>query len=71
MTVSEQMKSLSPEDFAMMGAPRVAYVKQVDVDGEAAYSIHSANGSPLGMAPDRDTAFSVAIQHDLDPVHVH
>ena len=71
MNVVETLKSLSPEDFAMMGAPRVAFIKRVEIDGQVAYSIHSANGSALAVAPNRETAISVAIQNDLDPVSVH
>ena len=48
-----------------------AYIREVSVDGAAVYGIHAPDGRLLGIAPDRDIAFVVARQHQLDPLSVH
>lgn len=71
-TVSKESNPALPvEAFLALGAPTLAYVKAAEIDGEAGYAIHGANGRMLGTAPTRDLAFAAARQHDLDPVSVH
>ena len=48
-----------------------AYIREVLVDGAAAYGIHAPDGRLLGVAPDRDIAFAAARQHQLEPLSVH
>ncbi len=35
------------------------------------YALHRADGSPVALVKDRQTAFIVARQNDLQPVSVH
>ena len=35
------------------------------------YAVHSANGARLAVLGDRDSAYAVAIAHELAPVSVH
>lgn len=63
--------SMTPTAFLALGAPNLAYVKPVVVDGEPGFGIHSADGEILAVVGDRDSAFAAARQHDLDPVSVH
>ncbi len=51
--------------------PNRAYIGRVEVDGETGYAIRDADGEVLAVLADRDIAFAVARQHDLDPVSVH
>ena len=68
-------QAMSPEMFANLGAPDLAYIRPVSVDqGEGqvdAWGIFAANGNQLGVAPQRDLAFAAAVQNDLVPVSVH
>ncbi len=48
-----------------------AYIREVFVDGSAAYGIHAPDGRLLGVAPDREIAFAAARQHQLEPLSVH
>ena len=41
------LKSMSPEAFAYLGAPALAYVKEVKVEGEPAYAVHAADGTAI------------------------
>ena len=50
---------------------QVAYIKPVLDNGQPAFSVHAADGTPLAIIGDRDTAFAAVRSHDLEPVSVH
>ncbi|CAA7618015.1 DUF1150 family protein [Magnetospirillum sp. SS-4] len=62
---------MSVADLASWGVPIVAYVRHVGPAGEGGWSIHAADGTPIGAAPDRASAFLAVRQHDLEPLSVH
>ena len=51
--------------------PNRAYIGRVEIDGEAGYAIRDSEGTVLAVLAERDIAFAVARQHDLDPVSMH
>lgn len=61
----------SPEAFAMLGAPDLAYVRPVQTQMGPAYGIFAANGQHVGLAESAEHAFVAARQHDLAPVYVN
>lgn len=65
------LKSMSPEAFAYLGAPALAYVKEVKVEGVPAFAVHAADGTAIAIFENRDYAFAAAKQNDLDAVSVH
>lgn len=65
------LRHMSAADFARWGVQDVAYIKRVVVNDEAAWAIFGADGTHMGIAPDRDLAFSAVRQHDLEPFSVH
>jgi len=67
----ELTRATSAAAFAHWGVPQIAYVKQVVVNNDVGWSIHAADGTQLGMAPDRDIAFASVRQHDLEPFSTH
>ena len=68
---NETLRRITPEALIGLGAPTLAYVREVATPTGAAVGIFSADGNQIGVAPDRDTAFVAARQHDLEPVSVH
>ncbi len=64
-------REVAPNDFARLGVGQVAYVKNVEVKGEAAFAVHGADGQPLVVAADRAVAFAMTRQNDLEPLSVH
>lgn len=66
-----ELKSMSPEAFAYLGAPALAYVKEVKVEGAPAFAVHAADGTAIAIFDNRDYAFAAAKQNDLDAVSVH
>ena len=71
MNSIENLKTISPREFALMGVHDIAYVKSIEVEGAPAYAVHSADGTQVAVFKDRDVAFATVLQNDLEPVSVH
>ncbi len=84
--VSPMVRStMSTQDFAALGAPKIVYVREVgqdavrDVIGDDTdiptdarfFAVHAADGTRMAIVDDREAAFAGARQYDLDPVSVH
>jgi len=70
-TVRDALAHMTPEDFANMGAPHLAYVAPMTTEQGLVFGIHAANGNLLGVVKSRELAFAAARQNDLEPVSVH
>jgi hypothetical protein len=68
MIITEKLREMSPQDFALVGMQQLAYIKPTAVNGVTGFSIHAADGTQIGMAPSRDIAFAAVTQHELEPV---
>jgi len=71
MNIAEKLRQITPQDFATMGMQQIAYVRPAVVNGVTAFTIHAADGTQIGMAPNRDVAFAAVVQHELEPVSLH
>jgi hypothetical protein len=71
MQTTEELRHITATDLAMLGMQDIAYVKPVVVDGTAGYAIHAADGTQMALTGDRDIAFAVVRQNELEPVSVH
>ena len=69
--VAFDIRHISVEQLAELGVSQIAYVKPVEVNGTQGYAIHAANGAPMALAPDRDVAIAVIVQHEMVPALVH
>ena len=69
--VGPALRDLTPVAFAAFGTGQLAYIKPVHVEGEDAFAVHSADGQQLAVVADREVAFTLVRQNDLDPVSVH
>jgi hypothetical protein len=70
-TITIDVRHMSSSQFAQLGMPMIAYVKPVIVNGDSAFAIHGADGSPMGMAPGLDVAIAAVLQHEMLAVRVH
>lgn len=68
---TQGLGTLTPEAFAMMGTPHLAYIGPVETEAGLGFGIHAANGSLLAVVKTRELAFATARQNDLEPVSVH
>ena len=71
MTNEERIRALTPQDLLMLGIKDMAYVKDVEVDGETGVALFAANGQQIAVMEDRDTAVAAAWQNGLAPMTVH
>lgn len=67
----ENLRQISPQEFALFGMQDVAYVKRVVVNDEAAFAIHAADGTQVAILRDREVASATVRQHELEPLSVH
>ena len=63
--------TLSDSQMRALGMEYVAYIKEVVVDGEEAFAIHAADGTPMALTPDRDMAITAVLEHEIVPALVH
>ena len=63
--------TLSDSQMRALGMEHVAYIKEVVVDGEEAFAIHAADGTPMALTPDRDMAITAVLEHEMVPALVH
>lgn len=68
---NEAPAKISEQEFARLGMSGLAYIRPVILETGAGFMIHAADGTALGVTPDRDTAFVAARQHGLQPQSVH
>jgi hypothetical protein len=71
MNTSDKLRTISPQEFALLGMQDLAYVKRVTVEDETAFGIFAADGTQVALLPDRAVAFATVRQHEMQPVSVH
>ena len=70
-TFKDAIAAMSPEAFANMGAPHMAYIAPVKNEQVEGWGIYAANGNLMGVLKTREIAFAAARQNDLEPLSVH
>lgn len=71
MQTIEQMRHITASDLAMLGVAAIAYVKPVTIEGSVGYAICAADGTQVALTADREIAFAVVRQNEMEPVSVH
>ena len=66
-----QLRGLSATDWARFGLQEVAYLRPVLLNGVVAISIHAADGTQIGAAPNIPAAAAAVVEHEMAPVLVH
>ena len=65
------IRKLTQAQLMQLGMSQLAYVKPVWMDGETAFAIFAADGSPMAVAADCDLAVAAIMQHEMVPALVH
>src|SRR5918994_5546112 len=65
MTNVERIRALTPQDLLMLGIKDMAYVKDVEVDGETVVALFAANGQQIAVMEARQSAVAAAWQNGL------
>ena len=71
VTGSIDIRHLTDDQLMQLGIADLAYVKPVMLNGQVAFAIHAADGSPMAMAADCDLAVAAIVQHEMQPALVH
>jgi hypothetical protein len=66
----QAVRTMTANQLAQLGMSQIAYVRPVMMDGEMAYSIHGADGTPMAVAPDHEMAVAAIEDQDLMQVLV-
>ena len=69
--VALDIRNLTSDQLMQLGMADLAYVKPVLLNGQMAFAIHAADGSPMAMAADCDLAVAAIVQHEMVPALVH
>jgi hypothetical protein len=69
--VAEKLRHISQQDLAAIGMQQLAYIRPAVVNGVTAFTIHAADGTQIGIAPNHDVAVAAVIQHELEPLSLH
>ena len=65
------IRNLTNSQLKALGVSQLAYVKFGQLNGQSVYAIHAADGTPMAVAEDKDTAFAAILQHEMLPTLVH
>jgi len=68
---AQDLRKLSPLDWAKFGANRIAYMRPVMVNNQRAVAIHAADGTQIGAAPDFALGAAAIFQHGMGVALVH
>jgi len=67
----EGIRRLSARELGLLGVNDVAYIKRIVEDGTEGFAVHAADGTRIAVLADREFAFIVVRQNDMEPVSVH
>ena len=68
---AQDLRKLSPLDWAKFGANRIAYMRPVMVNNQRAVAIHAADGTQIGAARDFALGAAAIFQHGMGVALVH
>jgi hypothetical protein len=71
MHFNQGIRPLSALQLGLLGINDVAYIKRIVEDGKEGFAVHAADGTRIAVLADRDLAFIVVRQNELEPVSVH
>jgi len=71
MQYIEGIRQLSERELGLLGVNDVAYVKRITDDGTEGFAVHAADGTRIAVLANRDLAFVMVRQNDMEPLSVH
>lgn len=64
----DDLRSLSTEGLAMLGADQLAYIRSHQIKGQTIYVVHGANGRELAGFDNYSAAMAACYGRDLEAV---
>ena len=65
------IRHLTEIELARLGMSQIAYVRPIQLNGNAGFAIHAADGTPMAVTDELSAAVAAIVQHDMIPVPVH
>ena len=65
------LRQMTPEQLLHLGSRQVAYLRSSMCDGEIAFVLFGADGAPLVITGDVETAVKIAANHGLAFATIH
>jgi len=62
---------ITEQQLQMLGLTQLAYIKPVKTENGRAYAIHAADGTPMALATDPETAIEAIHEHHMAAALVH
>lgn len=70
-TAIVDVRHLTEGQLKALGVSQLAYVKEITINGEQAFAIHAADGTPMAITDNAKTAFAAIVQQEMMPILVH
>lgn len=64
-------RHMTTAELRHLGVPLVVYLRAGMLNGEMAYAIHAADGTPIAVVEDVDAAVALVCEHGMAFVAVH
>jgi hypothetical protein len=64
-------RQMTPAQLRCLGMPRLVYLRSGTVDGQTAFAIHAADGTPIAVVADIEVAIELVMENHMAFVPVH
>lgn len=71
MATATDPRHMTRAELRELGLPRLVYLRCGMVDGQPAYALHAADGTPMAVVEDIEVAIELADANDMTFVAVH
>ena len=71
MNTTERLEQISNQDFLALGVNDVAYIKPVEMGGQAVFAVHAADGQQIAGMANRDLAEAAIRRNEMEPLSIH
>jgi len=68
---TDDIRQMTTAQFRRLGVRSLVYLRAGMLNGEMAYAIHAADGIPMAVVDDVDSAVALACEHGMAFVAVH
>jgi len=71
MVIASDPRHMTRAELRELGLTRLVYLRCGTVDGQPAYALHAADGTPMAVVEDLELAIELADANDMTFVSVH
>jgi len=71
MNTTERLEQISNQDFLALGVNDVAYIKSVNMGGQAVFAVHAADGQQIAVMANRELAEAAIRRNEMEPLSIH